>query len=181
MGLPAAYSWLSKESGPKILLEALKLYGTLEVPGVASNPEILKWAKEVGYTKLAFQYVSDEVPWCGLFLAICATRAGFEIPGVPLRALSWAGFGKEIKKESAMLGDVLTFTRKGGGHVGLYVGEDAKAFHVLGGNQGDSVSITRIAKERLYGVSRCKWKVSQPNNVRKVWLSDKGVLSENEA
>lgn len=181
MPLPAQYSWLSKVLGPKILLEALKLYGTLEVPGLASNPEILKWAKEIGYGKLAFQYVSDEVPWCGLFLAICATRAGFEPPGSPLRALSWASFGTPKRPTEAALGDVLTFTRKGGGHVGLYIGEDPQAFHVLGGNQADSVSIVRIQKQRLYGVNRCSWKEAQPKSVKKVWLSDKGALSENEA
>lgn len=179
--IPSKYAWLNEISGPKIVLEALKLYGTLEVPGSASNPEILKWAKEVGYTKLAFQYVSDEVPWCGLFLAICATRAGFEPPGAPLRALSWSSFGTPKKPTEAALGDILTFTRKGGGHVGLYVGEDPKAFHVLGGNQGDSVSIARIAKERLYAVSRCSWKKSQPKEVKKVFLNAEGRISENEA
>ena len=36
-----------------------------------------------------------------------------------------------------MLGDILTFKRNGGGHVGLYVGEDKDCYHVLGGNQGN--------------------------------------------
>lgn len=35
------------------------------------------------------------------------------------------------------------------GHVGFYVGEDAKGYYVLGGNQGDKVSVVRIAKDRL--------------------------------
>jgi hypothetical protein len=41
------------------------------------------------------------------------------------------------------------FTRSGGGHVGLYVGEDATHYHVLGGNQANLVSIMRLAKGRL--------------------------------
>jgi len=38
--------------------------------------------------------------------------------------------------------------------VGFYVGEDATHLHVLGGNQGDAVSITRIPKDRL---SEMRW------------------------
>lgn len=30
MPLPVQYAWLSKEPGPKMLLEALKLFGTIE-------------------------------------------------------------------------------------------------------------------------------------------------------
>jgi hypothetical protein len=45
-------------------------------------------------------------------------------------------------------GAVLVFEREGGGHVGFYVGEDSTHYHVLGGNQGDAVSIVRIARSR---------------------------------
>lgn len=174
------YEWLSSVESPKILVEAIKLLGTRETPGKDSNQIILEWAKEVGYSKLAFEYSSDEIPWCGLFLSICTLRAGFIPPKFPLRALSWSEFGTTKKHSEAMLGDVLTFSRKGGGHVGLYVGEDVEAFHVLGGNQKDTVSVARILKSRLYGVNRCNWKKSQPASVRKIWLDGKGRLSENE-
>lgn len=173
------YEWLRRETGPKILLEAIQLLGTTEAPGSANNAAILRWAKELGVSRLGIVYNKDEIPWCGLFVGICALRAGFEPPAICVRALSWAGFGTPVK--DPMLGDILTFTRKGGGHVGLYVGEDSKAFHVLGGNQGDSANIKRIAKERLYASSRCPWKIKQPYNVRRVWLSPLGAMSNNEA
>ena len=80
-----------------------------------------------------------------------------------------------------MLGDVLVFARGKSGHVGIYVGEDASAFHVLGGNQSDRVMIKRIAKARLLGVRRCPWRINQPGNVRVVRLSGGGSLSTNEA
>ena len=35
------------------------------------------------------------------------------------------------------------------GHIGFYWAEDDDAYHILGGNQSNSVSVTRIAKERL--------------------------------
>jgi hypothetical protein len=60
--------------------------------------------------------------------------------------LNWNGFNKE---KTMMLG-VLTFKRKGGGHVGIYVGEDSKCYHVLGGNQSNMT--IRIEK------SRCTWR-----------------------
>ncbi len=174
--LPAAYAWLAKEPGPKILIEALKLFGTLETPGARSNPTILAWAKELG---LDGAYSTDSIPWCGLFTAIVAKRAGFDPVANPLWARNWATFG--TKADKASLGDVLVFARDGGGHVGLYVGEDAGAYHVLGGNQSDKVCVTRILKGRCIAVRRCAWRVDQPANVRPVRLAATGAVSKNEA
>lgn len=175
MALPAQYAWLSQEPGPRMLVEALKLFGTVEAPGPRDNPTIITWAAEVGLTKT---YSHDSIPWCGLFVAVVAKRAGQKVVDSPLWALSWADFGKPTT--GAMLGDVLTFKRDGGGHVGLYVGEDAGAYHVLGGNQSDQVCFTRIAKSRLYRARRPIYS-NQPANVRKVNLVANGKLSTNEA
>lgn len=172
------YEWLLKEPAPKMLIEALELYGTIETPGSGNNQTIIDWANEVG-GNVKDVYKADSIPWCGLFMAVVAKRADKEIPKSPLWALSWATFGE--RTEAAMLGDVLVFTRKGGGHVGLYVGEDVTAYHVLGGNQSDKVSITRILKNRLYTVRRPVWKVSQPANIRKIVLDSSGEVSTNEA
>jgi len=175
--LPAAYAWLSKEAAPRVLVEALALFGTKETPGAASNPAILGWAREVG---AAGAYVNDGIAWCGLFVATVVKRAGFAPVSAPLWARNWAGFGTKAVKPS--LGDVLVFERAGGGgHVGIYVGEDATAYHVLGGNQGDAVSIARVAKDRCLAVRRCPWKLAQPANVRPIRLAAGGALSTNEA
>jgi uncharacterized protein (TIGR02594 family) len=183
--LPSRYGWLARESGPKMLVEALKLFGTMEAPGSANNPTIIAWAKEVG-GEVADVYKADSIPWCGLFMAVVATRAGKEIPKHPLWALSWSAFGAKPAPDpdqgspAAALGDVLVFVRNGGGHVGLYVGEDASAFHVLGGNQSDRACITRVAKARLYAARRPLYRV-QPANVRPIHLESTGALSLNEA
>ncbi|CAM5400917.1 hypothetical protein AFEL58S_02033 [Afipia felis] len=173
--LPARYAWLEREPGPRMLREALALYGTLEAPGAKDNPAILAWAAEVGLTRT---YSHDSIPWCGLFIAVVAKRAGKPVVDSPLWALSWADFGTPVK--APMLGDILTFKRNGGGHVALYVGEDATAYHCLGGNQSDSVCITRIAKSRLYRARRPIYNV-QPANVRRMTLAASGALSTNEA
>jgi uncharacterized protein (TIGR02594 family) len=175
--LPSRYAWLAREPGPKMIVEALKLFGTMEKPGSANNPTIVAWAREVG-GEVADVYKADSIPWCGLFMAVVAKRAGKEPPKHPLWALSWSAFG--AKTDMPALGDVLVFTRSGGGHVGLYVGEDASAYHVLGGNQSDSVCITRIAKARLYAARRPLYRV-EPANVRPIRLEATGALSLNEA
>lgn len=172
------YEWLLNEPGPKMILEALKLFGTKEIAGKQHNPVILGWANEVGLG-LDKIYSSDEVPWCGLFMAVVAKRAGKEIPKGPAWAKSWGNFG--IKVTSPMLGDIITFNRPGGGgHVGLYVGEDPGAYHILGGNQGNAVTIARISKDRKYSINRPVY-TRQPENVRKIQLKATGKLSQNEA
>ena len=175
--LPKQYEWLSKESGPKVILEAVKLYGTKEIVGAEHNPIIMGWAKELGLEKI---YISDEIPWCGAFAAIVVKRAGFTPVKESLRARNWSGFGTQ--QIVAMLGDVLVFTREGGaGHVGFYVGEDKDCYHVLGGNQGDMVKVSRIAKNRCIAIRRCTWKIKQPDNVRIIELQATGEVSKNEA
>jgi uncharacterized protein (TIGR02594 family) len=175
--LAKRYAWLAREPGPRMLVEALKLYGTFENPGTANNSTIIEWAREVG-GEVEDVYKADNIPWCGLFMAVVAKRAGKEPPRQPLWALSWSAFG--TKADAPALDDVLVFTRKGGGHVALYVGEDASAFHCLGGNQSDRVCITRVAKARLYAARRPLYRI-QPANVRPIQLEPTGALSLNES
>jgi uncharacterized protein (TIGR02594 family) len=171
------YAWLVNEKSPKVLAEAIKLYGTREIVGKQHSKEILSWAKELDMEKT---YTNDEIPWCGLYAAIVVKRAGFEVVKNPLWARNWNNFG--TKQSVAMLGDILVFTRPGGGgHVGLYVGEDAACYHVLGGNQSNMVNTTRLLKTRCIGIRRCQWKIAQPSNVRVVRLEPKGGISTNEA
>ncbi len=71
--LPPKYDWIQKETAPKMLLEAIRHYGELEVPGKGSNPNIEKWDKEVG---VSGWYTDDDIPWCGLFVGMAAKRCG---------------------------------------------------------------------------------------------------------
>mgnify|MGYP003333378000 CR=1 FL=1 len=175
MNLPLSYQWLAQEPSPRHLLKALELYGITEVVGEKDNPVILEWAKELGLEKV---YTADSIPWCALFVSIIMKRAGREPVEKPLWALNWANFG--VKVGRPMLGDVLVFKRNGGGHVGIYVGEDKVAYHVLGGNQGDKVCIVRIGKDRLFSARRPNY-INMPTNVREVIVKASGTLSTNEA
>jgi uncharacterized protein (TIGR02594 family) len=171
-----SYAWLKKETAPKILVEAVKHIGVKEIVGKQHNPTILSWAKALGLEKV---YTNDEIPWCGLFVAYCAHASGLPVVKHPLWALNWNKYGNVA--QVPMLGDVLTFTRNGGGHVGIYVGEDTTHYHVLGGNQNNSVSVSRIAKDRLSQARRTAWKIAQPASVRVVHLAAKGVVTTNES
>ena len=170
---------------PKWLTVARKKLGTREAPGRANNPTILGWAKRLGLKILGITYNADSVPWCGLFVASVLDEAGVDLLSegrnrmkIGVRASAWGTWGARLRPERLAPGAILVFTRQGGGHVGFYVGEDDTAYHVLGGNQSDNVTITRIAKTRLTGA---RWPVGYPVNGSRVYLSRNGSLSRNEA
>jgi uncharacterized protein (TIGR02594 family) len=180
MSFPKGYEWLGGIGQlPRTIVEALALHGTKEVPGPGDNPVILKWAAEVG-KDVASVYGDDSIPWCGLFAAVVVKRAGKAVIAGPLWAKNWAKFGTKADKPS--LGDVLVFERPGGGgHVGFYVAEDNGAYHVIGGNQSDAVTITRIAKGRCIAARRPVFSAAKPASVKPYEAFITGKLSENEA
>lgn len=183
--LPQEYQWIDAiEDKPRLISEALALYGVTESAGAKDNPVILAWAHEVGGDVEA-AYLHDATPWCGLFMAVVAMRADKTPPVNPLWALNWKNFGQSAGQAS--FGDVLVFTRQGGGHVGLYVAEDkgaadrGPAYHVLGGNTADTVTIRPILKARLYAARRPIWQVAQPRSVKPIVVAATGALSSNES
>lgn len=130
---------------PAWLTQARSLMGIKEGAGTQDNPEIIGWAKELGGW-IASYYTHDSIPWCGLFVGICMKRSNLPLPANALGALQWSTWGQHLT--SPVPGAVLCFTRPGGGHVSFYVGEDEECYHILGGNQSDSVDITREPKAR---------------------------------
>lgn len=180
MNYPAGYAWLAGVGVlPRTIQEGLKLLGTAEVVGKGSNRTIIGWRDELNQVGIAITgYSDDDIPWCGLFAAIVAHRAGKVPVANPLWARNWSKFGVDVK--DAGLGDVLVFQREGGGHVGFYVAEDATAYHVLGGNQSNRVSITRIAKARCVARRRPPYRV-KPDSAKPYRVAASGALSRNEA
>lgn len=167
--IPAEPSWMR---------EARRLMGTREIPGPQSNAIILSWAKALGGWVASF-YKNDDTAWCGLFMAHCFGLAlpDEPLPSNPLSALAWSTFGSGMPAPA--LGALLVFRREGGGHVGLYVGEDETHYHVLGGNQSNSVSITRVEKSRCVGI---RWSRTGERPVGgRVRLQPNGEVSRNEA
>jgi uncharacterized protein (TIGR02594 family) len=96
----------------------------------------------------------SRLPWCGDLVDTAIARALPNEPrpgalGVnPYWARNWLLLGVPCLPS---FGCIAVFVRDGGGHVGFLVGEDATHYHVLGGNQGDRVSVVRIDKRRCLG------------------------------
>lgn len=177
--LPLKWAWLAMLTAPKMLVEALRHYGVMELVGKGSHPDITKWAKETG---VSGWYTDDDIPWCGLFVGVVVARCGYPFKaGKLLGARYWAEYGVHVERHNASLWDILVFTRPGGGHVGFYVGENSKAYLVYGGNQSNAVGFAWIAKDRLTAVRRPAYKVGLPANIAPVYLSETGELSQNEA
>lgn len=158
------------------LAVARALIGTREVPGPKNNPTILDWAKKIPVAILGMAYTADATPWCGLFVAHCFQSINITPAKIAVRAKAWETWGLSVQP---CVGAVLVFTREGGGHVGFYVGETDTHFLVLGGNQGDAVSIVKIAKDRM---SACRWPGGVPVTGKKLVVTASGAaVSKNEA
>lgn len=147
---------------------AQRYVGIKEVSGQFDNPQIMAWLK------LDMQWPEgDEVPWCSAF--VNGIAHAFRLPrSKSLRARSWLLMGEPIDLEKAEPGfDVVIIKRAGDdsgpdvidapGHVGFYAGierftdrggTDRERILILGGNQGNSVSIAGFSSDRLLGVRR---------------------------
>lgn len=160
--------------------EARRLIGIKERVGPGNEPKIIDWAKATGIA-----YSSDDIPWCGLFVSHCidATLAEESLPANPLGARQWQKFGAPCP--TPVLGCILVFWRDKRtsykGHVGFYAGQEKGTghFHVLGGNQSNSVSIALVARDRLL---EARWPATARITGDKVELaSGQTIFSTNEA
>lgn len=123
-----------------------------------------------------------DVPWCGAFVATVMRHwnPAIALPSNPLGAQSWLEFGESCAPQ---LGAVMVFWRVNPdswkGHAGLYWGEDDDCYHILGGNQSNAVTITRVSKRRLKGA---RWPLGFEQLHKRIILSRKGVpVSRDEA
>jgi uncharacterized protein (TIGR02594 family) len=164
---------------PAWLAAARKKLGTREAPGAANSPTIMGWAKRLGTKILGIVYNADSVPWCGLFVAACVDEVGIKPAPIAVRASAWATWGSPLLPGQVAPGAVLVFQRPGGGHVGFYVGERRDAYRVLGGNQGDAVTLAWIEKSRC--IAR-RWPLGVKLTGEPVLLASGGEpMSRNEA
>jgi uncharacterized protein (TIGR02594 family) len=84
--------------------------------------------------------------------------ANLGIPKYAFRARAWLEWGKTI--HAPIVGCVVIYARKGGGHVGFVVGQDQHGnLMTLGGNQGDAVTVAPFDRSRVLGY---RWPDSEP-------------------
>lgn len=158
---------------PKWLQEARKYIGTKEIPGEQNEPKILQWWKAIR----APWFKDDETPWCAAFVGGCLEAVGMR-SSRNAAAKSYLTWGTPLKYPC--LGCVVVFTREGGGHVGFVVGIDERQrLMVLGGNQGNMVSIAPFDRYRVAGY---RWPdVVEVQAGELPVLANSGQSSQNEA
>ncbi|KQV27611.1 hypothetical protein ASC97_04340 [Rhizobium sp. Root1203] len=164
-------------SEPHWITRARGYLGMREIPGPKHEPRILKFWEQI---KAPFR--DDETSWCGAFVGGVLAESGLPIAQGAAAARSWLKL--PTKLASPVVGCIVIFWRgtpQGwSGHVGFVVGRDTNGnLMVLGGNQGDMVSIKPFSKDRVLGY---RWPdpASKPNASLPLLASD-GRVSTNEA
>jgi uncharacterized protein (TIGR02594 family) len=137
----------------------LTLIGTSELVGAKDNPLIMAMLRQDQSWP-----TTEEVPWCS-----AAVNFACKLTDVPrtrdLRARSWLQIGSPVSVEQAVAGfDVVILKRAGDnspasvidapGHVGFYTGKEEDKVLVLGGNQGNTISIARFPVKDILGIRR---------------------------
>lgn len=161
--------------GPSWLEHARSYLGQKEIKGPKHNPLILGWWKKIN----AAWFTDDETPWCGAFVGGVLAESGMKVAKNAASARAWLNYGHELKKPA--VGCIVIFARNGGGHVGFVVGKDQKGnLMVLGGNQGDTVTIAPFAMSRVLGY---RWPGVAPFDYRYdlPLVKSSGKVSTNEA
>lgn len=147
--------------------------GQREIAGPKHN----SWIMGI-YVRLKLRWItSDEVPWCGTFVADCMDRAGLPLPKAWYRAVSWATYGVPCK---AVEGAIGVKARKGGNHVFFIVGqtEDRTRYKVLQGNAGNMVCEGDIRKS---DVTHIRWPSGVPMPTTPLPFRMAGTISTREA
>lgn len=152
---------------PQWLAIARPLIGLHEITGTEHSPEILGMWRAIKRSGIQ----SDEVPWCAAFVGACLERAGIRSSRFESAAsyLTWG-----MRLDGPCHGCIVVFSRNGGGHVGFVVGLDPDGrLLVLGGNQGDEVSVKAFPRDRVTGY---RWPIdvainSQPMEIARADMS----------
>lgn len=98
----------------------------------------------------------QQLAWCAAFVNSTLKQSGLPTTGSNL-ARSFLGYGQPVNQPQR--GDIAVFSRGDPngpyGHVGFFAGYDPQGrIQVLGGNQGNSVSVAAYDPSRLLGFRR---------------------------
>ena len=132
---------------PAWLSAAWAEFGVREIAGAGSSADVLSYYKEAGHPAIKH----DDVAWCAAFAGAMLKRADVAGTG-SLLARSYLGWGEPV--ETPKLGAIAVLERgadPGAGHVGFVVGASGKRIFLLGGNQGDAVSVAVFDAARVIG------------------------------
>lgn len=128
---------------PAWLIEARRYIGVREIKGPQHEPRILAWWKAIKRAGIK----DDETPWCAAFVGGCLEAVGLMSSRFE-SAASYLTWGQPIAWPH--LGAIVVLPRAGGNHVAFLAGMDRVGnFLLLGGNQGDAVSVSAFSPYRM--------------------------------
>jgi uncharacterized protein (TIGR02594 family) len=140
---------------PRWLTLAWADLGVAETPGPDHTARVVGYYGDVGHPNVT----DDETAWCAAFLGSCLERSGVRSPR-SLAARSYLDWGEPVGEFRCGAVAVLSRTADPAlGHVGFLIGETADNLILLGGNQGDRVSVEAFPRARLLAL---RWPASPP-------------------
>jgi uncharacterized protein (TIGR02594 family) len=154
---------------PSWLKEAEKYLGKKETAKmVKDDPWVKLLFEELGggaYGWAKTQTVNS-ANWCAAFVSYCLKQTGQSpLTGFDgMRARTYGEkYGKEVTRP--VYGALVSVARGGAGHIGIVVGYDkkTKVLTILGGNQGNKVSIKKEKREVLAYRVPSGWKIPEQN------------------
>lgn len=173
-------------TSPAWLVVAMTFEGMKEIKGPQTAPFISKMLQ-----RLKSAWKDDETAWCGTFIAGVLdetnVRYGRGIAGKPglllwpkhwYRALAYADpqYGTHLSPKQYRPGAICAKTRKGGGHVFFYLGENATHIYGIGGNTSDSVKAAWYPKSEIQAVVWPQGSImSNPDKDMRVMLQSNGT------
>jgi uncharacterized protein (TIGR02594 family) len=176
---------------PKWLAAMRAITGMTEVPGSASNPNILrmrdyiaqKFPEQANYAAL---YTGDDIAWCGLAVDFCMATADISGPFGPtdtdrwMWALAWSDDPNYQRLSRPQLGCVLVKEREGGGHVCLYEATEGDTYLCRGGNQSDAVTLANYPIADFVGAF---WPLAggEPPTPEEIPIEDRRTLVEGDS
>jgi len=118
--------------------------GQSEIKGGVANEQILQYFKAVGHDNIK----SDEIAWCAAFLGAVLEWNGFR----STRSLMARSYEKWGYPSEPREGAIVVLKRTNDprfGHVGFCVSFTDDLVTVIGGNQGNSVSVREFARDAI--------------------------------
>lgn len=166
---------IEKKNAPWMAI-AEKYLGVAEIDGARDNPVIIKFYASAGHPEIK----DEDVAWCSAFANAVMYESGRK--GTQnLMARSWLRWTEGDTVSVPRYGDIAVFKRGSDpvyGHVAFFERWDDDYVYVLGGNQSDAVTHTKISRDKLLGFRRPKARTSEPAMPKMTQVEPKKVKVE---
>lgn len=140
------------------ILKTIALAGALALSSVIIMPTASTEAQAGSNgADIALRYVGTNPTkmrrlWCANFMGLIERKAGRRGTGSNL-AKSYSKYGTKISLSNARRGDIVVTGRRGGGHVGYYLGRKGNKVQLVSGNTGGRKG-RRVVGVGYYATSR---------------------------